>query len=34
MSVLEVGEGDVGVVQEVAGVDELADGGSAWVGPV
>ena len=32
--VLEVGEGDVGVVQEVGVVDELTDGGSACVGPV
>ena len=32
--VLEVGEGDIGVVQDVSVVDELADGGSACVGPV
>ncbi|MEO6531443.1 MAG: recombinase family protein [Specibacter sp.] len=32
--VLEVGKGDVGVVEEVVGVDELTDGGGACVGPV
>ena len=32
--VLEVGEGDVEVGQEVGGVDELADGGGPCVGPV
>ena len=32
--VLEAGEGDVGVVEEVVGVDELTDGGGACVGPV
>ncbi len=32
--VSEVGEGDVGVVEEVVGVDELAHGGGACAGPV